>query len=161
MWVLFAALAGAPLVFVFVAFTLAQGPSAGPPLEGSADVVGILAAMSVLSAIQAVLIRRTLMRIERLTGAGVPETVDPLGLKPQSDAEKALLASVKRYQSGHIISLALSEAAALFGFVLTFLTKDIQYVVGGAALALVVDFLFLRPTPHLYKTLAREARRHG
>lgn len=162
-WVLFAALAGAPIMFLTVAWTLvnpAPGlliPAGGAQPLPMTTLVGLGAAAVVAGGL-AIVIRTVFATPERLVVAAVPEGQPPSLVPPESDDERRLAASVGRWQTAFIVSLAVSESMAVMGFVLSFLALDLTYILVGAFLAVTIDILFLRPDPTIYEKLADRVR---
>ncbi|MEO1233328.1 MAG: hypothetical protein AAFZ18_30960 [Myxococcota bacterium] len=162
-WVLFAALAGAPIMFLTVAWVLVEpapgllvpttGPEPIPPFQ--------VIAMSIIAAgagILAFLIRAVIATPQRLTAQEVPTGTIQSLVPPESDDERRLAVSVGRWQTAFIVALALSESMAIMGFLLSFLARDLTYVLIGAGVAVALDIVFLRPDPTIYEKLIRQVR---
>ena len=74
-------------------------------------------------------------------------------LRVQIDRAKANAVG-QRYLTATIVSAALSESIAIFGLVLTMVTRDTWYVLGLGALGLV-NLLLYRPTAETLRNLLR------
>lgn len=125
--VLSAGLMAACLVYVGIGYVVSSS-GAGQPLEPVMVYVIGAVALGCLGAIP--FLRRVLMPPMSDTSPGMDAAPDL--------ADKA----VAQVMAGTIISLAMAEAVAIFGLVLTFISHDVRYVAGFAAVGLAVMAFF-------------------
>lgn len=161
-WVIYMALVAAPVMFVAVAWAvIAPAPGALTPPTGPQPLtplfLPVLGILALLTALAGIIVRRSATP-ERLARSGIKTQAIPGIPPPDSEEERQLAGAVARYQMALILSLALTETTAIFGFILSFLAQDLTYVLGFSALALGIDLLFLRPNPGIYDRLARAVR---
>lgn len=152
-WVLWAAMTVSPLLFVGVVwFVVVQNGGGGEGLPEIAETAIMVVATSTL--VLSVLLRKYGERPSLLVGASA--TMVPPGMPaPENEAERRLLGAALRYRVLFLVSLALSEAGAVFGFVLSFMSSDISFVLVFGWASVLVNLAFLRPSGGIYKQLEK------
>ena len=150
-------------MFLTVAWVLIQpAPGQLVPATGSEPLplfllIG-LGAAALAAAVAAFVVRTVIATPARLAVREAPSGDIPSLIPPEGEDERRLAASVGRWQTAFIVALALSESVAITGFVLSFLSRDLTYVLIGAGVAVALDIVFLRPDPTIYEKLVQQVR---
>ena len=126
--IVWGALTLSQLFYVFVGYAIAQ--PAKEPLESS--LVIVLTGMALFNLALSVFIRRWLTQPKQLKAQEEP---------PEVLMEKAFPLPF----NGLLITWSVAESCAIFGFVLTLLSGELQYVVGLSGITIVTMFLVHRP----------------
>ena len=127
-YMLWGALTLSQLFYILVGYAIAQ--PAKEPVESS--LVMVLTGMALFNLGLSVFIRHWLTQPKQLKAQQDP---------PDVLMEKAFPLPI----NGLIITWAVAESCALFGFILTLPSGEIQYVVGLSGITIVTMFIVHRP----------------
>jgi hypothetical protein len=161
MRILAAAMMFSVILYVVVAWFLSVQPEAAPPTEAGTMLRIPLGVVSICIGLAVIALRTILFSRERLErqlaappnlekAAVNPQTrkVDPAlleSLKTMTEAEQKLISLITWYQTPYIVMLALSESIAIFGLVLSIVSKSPFEMLPFAVVSL---FLVIRTAMH-------------
>jgi hypothetical protein len=131
-------------VYFFVLYTVVQN---NPPAPLEPVMFYALTAVAVMIMLMIPVLRGKLLPPMR-EAASLDETV------PQNDATQQ---AVARVLTTSLLSWALCESIATFGLMLSFMSRDLKYFYGFAAVSLV-NFAIYRPNKELLLGAARAAQ---
>jgi len=107
-------------------------------------------------ALMAVAVVETILVIPLLRRMFLPPTREAASLDDRAPTGEAVTAALARLSVAQIITWAMCESIALYGFVLVVMSHDLRYYFGFAALSLL-NFLIYRPSEALSLGVARAA----
>jgi hypothetical protein len=142
MTILWGALLASLVAYLVVAYVVVAAAT-GETTQGSSALAGEISAMALGAALASIIVPH-----QMLSDARLREVMKDGG-------EQRLLALPGRYFAPWIVGMALAEAVAVFGLVLTLLTHDVRAMlpfVGAAALLMVLK------RPNLRAFVARAER---